>query len=113
MEEATLDLENPEIVVFGGPSALRLRPGEAETHGITGVREGLFGRKLEDVKADWQKALGQLSQILAATESETPKGWGLDTINVSLGFNAKGRLIFIAEAGIEATVSLTFSRKDR
>ena len=42
----------------------------------------------------------------------TAAGYELSEVNISLGFNAKGKLAFIAEAGVEASVSIVFKRKD-
>lgn len=109
MKETTID--DQDIVLFEGSTALQ--PGEVEVHGLKGIQGfggRLFGRKLDEVKADWHKVFGQAQEMIEAAQPESPKGFGLDTVTISLGFNAQGRLVFIAEAGVEATVSVTFKR---
>jgi hypothetical protein len=96
------------MVLFAGPS--RLLPGDVELHGLKEVTDRIFGKKLEDVKADWQKVFSQIREMLEETGTETPKGFSLDNVTVSLGFSAHGQLVFIAEAGVEASISLTFKR---
>lgn len=87
-----------------------LAAGEAERQGLMDDARGLFGRKLKDVKADWERVSDQIQEMIAATASSKPAGFGLDEVQVSLAFNAQGKLVFVAEAGIEATVALTFRR---
>lgn len=102
--------QGEEVVLFQGPTTSQLTPGEFEQHGLVDMARGLFGRKIEEVKADWKRVSTQVKEMIEATESAQPSGFGLDSVTISLGFNAKGQLVFIAEAGIEATVSVTFKR---
>ena len=114
MDEATnggLDLDNPDIVVFERPTGLA--PGEAEAHGLDGAVDRLFGRSIDKVRADWDKTMGQVGRMVEAAGARRPRGYEMDSVAVSLGFNASGRLVFIAEAGIEATVTVTFKRATR
>jgi len=104
------DNASEELVLFQAPPT-SLAPGEFEQHGLKDLARGLFERKLEDVKADWSKVTSQIAQMIQATENTQPTGFALDSVEVSLGFNAKGQLVFVAEAGIEATVSVTFKRQ--
>jgi hypothetical protein len=100
--------ESFDIVLFEGPSTLQ--PGEAETHGLMGVVGRVFGRPLQDVEADWNRVLGQVSSILESAIPGSFNGYDLDTVSIALGFNAKGGLVFIAEAGIQVSVTVTFKR---
>ena len=51
----------------------------------------------------------QVFDMLSATNETTTKaGYTLDEVSVSLGFSAKGKLAFIAEAGVEASVTVKF-----
>ncbi len=70
----------------------------------------VFELKLEEVKADWAKVTGQIGQMVAATDSQAPQGFRLSTVTVAVAFTAKGKLAFIAEAGVQSTVTLTFTR---
>lgn len=97
-----------EEVLFQRAHALA--PGEAEQHGLKELAAGLFGRKLEDVKADWERVSEQIRQMISATATSKPEGFRLDEVRVALAFNAKGKLVFVAEAGMEATVTLSFRR---
>src|SRR5262249_48067448 len=97
-----------EIVLFQGSH--QLAPGEFEQHSLKDLTLGLFGKNLEEVKADWRKVSAQIREMIQATEDVKPTGYGLDSVTISLGFNAKGHLVFIAEAGVQATVSVTFKR---
>src|SRR5687767_9802768 len=68
-------------------------------------------RKLEDVKRDWKVMSAQILELVSTTESTTTqKGFTLSEVSVSLGFNAKGKLAFIAEAGVEGSVTVVLKR---
>jgi len=106
MEEP--DLSTTDIVLFQG--SRQLEPGEFQQHNLQDFARGLFGRKLEDIKADWKKVSTQIQEMIQSTEDTQPTGFGLDSVTISLGFNGKGNLVFIAEVGVQATVSVTFKR---
>jgi hypothetical protein len=98
-------LQDPNIVLFQGVAPLQ--PGEVELHSF-GSR--LFGRRLDDVKADWAKLSVQLRAMVDSFVPEVPQGFALDSLKISLGFSAQGKLVFIAEAGVEASVTIEFKR---
>ena len=93
------------IVLFAGTPTLG--PGELELHNL---KDRLFGRRIEDIQADWRRISSQIAKLVEATSSMRPTGFELDTIEVGLAFTASGRLAFIAEAGVEASVSITLAR---
>jgi hypothetical protein len=69
-------------------------------------------KKVGDIKSDYQVLLNQLTFIIGDTDAKVKEtGFTLDEIKISLGFNAKGRLAFIAEAGVEASIEVAFKRK--
>ena len=70
----------------------------------------LFGRRLEDVKRDFQRVSAQIADIVEDAFSKAPRGLSLETVEVSLGFSAAGKLAFVAEAGVEATLSVKFKK---
>jgi hypothetical protein len=71
-------------------------------------------RTMKEVTDDWRVVSAQVLQMVSSVESETiPKGFTLGEITVSLGFTASGKLAFIAEAGIEASVELTFRKPEQ
>jgi hypothetical protein len=98
---------DPEFVVFGG-QPVRL-PGIPEDHGAVDAFRNLFARKITDIQEDWAKVSGQIQKILEST-TEVAKGYTLNTVTVELGFSAEGQLCFIAKSGLEASVSVTFTR---
>lgn len=56
---------------------------------------------------------GQVAQLVGATaQRKTSAGLELTEVSVSVGFTASGQLGFI-EAGIEASVTLVFSRPEK
>jgi hypothetical protein len=102
------NLDDKQTVYFLS-EAITLQPGETELHK---QNDRLLGRSLEDVKEDWKKVSEQVSEMIEHTKAQQPKGFALETVSVSLGFSAKGRLVFIAEAGVEASVEMVFKRSE-
>ena len=92
-------------------SGAELEAGQVEIH--KGVAEKVV-RSLADVKEDWRLVVGQVAEIIGTgTDQVAIHGYQLSEVEVSLGFDARGRLAFIAEAGVEATVSVKFERMDK
>ena len=102
-------LDAPDIIVFQGPKPVA-RPGTVQLHSFGTVMDKIFGRTVEDVKADFDKVSAQLDAILAHAFSKVTAGMTLDAVEISLGFTAEGKLAFIAQAGVEASVTVTFKR---
>ena len=100
--------QDSDIVVFQGADSLD--PGAVELHGLKEATGRLFGRRIHDVSADWRRVFAQMRQMLDETGSEVPRAFELDTVTISLGFSAHGRLVFVAEAGVEASIGITFKR---
>ncbi|MGD9711484.1 MAG: hypothetical protein AB7V46_05380 [Thermomicrobiales bacterium] len=88
---------------------VRPAPGTAEAHGL---KEWLFGTKrpLDEVKSDVGAVFNQAAQLAETATDKTPAGFDLDSISFSLGFDAGGKLGFIAEASVSASVEITFQR---
>jgi hypothetical protein len=105
---STKKLDDSEIVLFQGEK--HFEPGQVELHSLSDLTGKLFGRKLEDVKADWRKVSLQVKEMMESVVAQVPKGFTFETVEVSLGFSAEGKLVFVAEAGVEASVTLTFKR---
>ncbi len=106
-EPAATNSSDEDIVLFVGAPALQ--PGEVE---LQSFREKIFGRKVEDVQNDWRRISGQIATIVDASTAERPRGFELESVEVSLGFSASGKLAFIAEAGVEASITVTLKRKE-
>jgi hypothetical protein len=71
---------------------------------------GLFGRARDAVKADFERVIAQLQFVLDGM-SQVTKNYDLDEITFELGFTAQGKVVFIAEASVAATVTATFKRR--
>lgn len=83
-------------------------PGEVEYQRGPG---DLLKRKLTDVRSDWEAVMGQVAELLASSRDTIKQsGWAMEKVEVGLGFNAKGHLGFIAEAGLDASVKVTIQR---
>ena len=69
-------------------------------------------KKAEEIKEDWDVVITQLNFIISETEKNTVKnGFEMDEVTISLGFTAKGKIAFIAEAGVEASIEVKFKKK--
>jgi hypothetical protein len=69
-----------------------------------------FGRKVEDVKADFDRISDQLIHSLSSSFSKVTKGMALESVEIALGFTAEGQLACVAKAGLETTVTVKFTR---
>jgi hypothetical protein len=101
-------LDDLDVVLFQGEK--RLEPGQVQLHSLSDLSGKLFGRRLQDVKADWKKVSAQVKEMMESVVAEVPKGFAFESVEVSLGFSVEGKLVFIAQAGVEASVALTFKR---
>lgn len=109
------DLDTVPILV---PATYQEEPGEY--HGAaqeTAKEQALWGSsKVKEVKLDkedYQRICTQVFALVDAQEKVTPKsadGFRVDEVTVSLGVHASGGLAFIAEAGVEASIEVTFKR---
>ncbi|WP_329394457.1 hypothetical protein OHA45_13330 [Streptomyces lydicus] len=64
--------------------------------------------ELEDLKEKYARIQQQVNALVA--QNVSANGWGVSEVMVRLGISAKGGLGFIAEAGVEAAIEVTFSR---
>lgn len=70
-------------------------------------------RKLQEIKVDWNAVLKQISSLISTPrDAFKAQGWEMNKVEIGLAFNAKGRLAFIAEAGLEASIKLTIERAE-
>ncbi len=81
-----------------GASALRERGGRVVEASVEALRE------------NWGETVRALTEIGDGVD-DAGAGWGVAEIEVGLTLNAKGQLLFIAEAGAEATVKIRLSRR--
>jgi len=125
-------LDDPEVIVFAGggfPSrqpimrtlvandkeflkteALDFRPERILPGEFDDPLRGLFGVKKGEVRADWQKVVGQIRSLLDGVSAVT-KDYDLDEITFELGFSAEGKIIFVAKAGVTTSISAKFKRR--
>ena len=103
-----------EIYVPAGsePAALPERYDPAEDH--TSLKRFFgFGRVEEvnaaDVRGQWAKTVATVLE-LGATIRDQARGWAVEEMEVGLTLSASGKLLFIAEAGAEASIKLKLKR---
>ena len=51
-------------------------------------------------------------RYLLEQAEEFTEGYELSEVQFQLGFSAEGIIVFIAQAGVSATISATFKRKE-
>jgi hypothetical protein len=79
-----------------------------------GPLSGSVTKSLDQLKRDWTVVNHQVVLLLNETEkTASTTGFELDEVSFALGINASGQIGFIAgvEAGVEASITLTFKRK--
>jgi len=74
--------------------------------------EGL--RRVTVSDDELQRVTGQVDRMVGVLDSSATRGkagsYSVDTITVHLGVSATGRFFFVAEAGMEASVEITWKR---
>ena len=103
-----VEFEDPQWVLFGGKPTPE--PGTAAEHGVFDPYRKLFARELPEIKEEFSKVSSQVEEIINGI-STTVGEYEIDEVTLELGFSASGKLVLVAEAGIETTVGLTFRRK--
>lgn len=63
------------------------------------------------VQEQWTRTVDTLMQLSSAAAARS-KEWSIEEIEVGLTLSAKGELLFIAEAGAEASIKFKLTRKD-
>ncbi len=91
-------------------------PGTSGERG-TGQAPGLRDRggrvvdaSVEALRENWRDTVQKLVEIGDGID-DAGSGWGVAEIEVGLTLSAKGQLLFIAEAGAEASVKITLTRR--
>lgn len=62
------------------------------------------------VQEQWTRTVDTLMK-LSSTIADRSKEWSIEEIEVGLTLSAKGELLFIAEAGAEASIKFKLTRK--
>lgn len=102
-------VSDPAVMLFS--SGYRNPVGVSEDHGLRDRAEQLLAKSTEEVKASWMQAIEQMRLLIANAEN-LAGNYELREIEFKLGFTAAGTVVFIAQAGIEATISVTFKRRE-
>lgn len=100
--------EDPEVMWFAGDEELPV--GAIRQHGLSDLAGSIFGKKKEDVEAEWKKVVSQISSLISI-EVPLVKNFDLEEITFELGFSAEGHIVFVAKAGIKTTISAKFKRR--
>lgn len=84
-----------------------------ERHSMRDLLPG-FGRIAKvgaaEFQEQWSRTVDTLMK-LSSTIADSSKEWSIDEIEVGLTLSAKGELLFIAEAGAEASIKFTLKRR--
>jgi hypothetical protein len=102
-------VSDPAVMLFA--AGFRSPVGVSEDHGLRDRAEQLLAKSTEEVKASWLQAVEQMRLLIANAEN-LAGNYELSEIEFKLGFTAAGTVVFIAQAGIEATISATFKRRE-
>jgi hypothetical protein len=65
---------------------------------------------VETLRENWRETVQKLVEIGDGVD-DAESDWGVSEIEVGLTLSAKGQLLFIAEAGAEASVKIRLSRR--
>jgi hypothetical protein len=108
--------KDSEILIYvpdASPAPSLLPPDQAEEHSLGSVASA-FRRvvtvKAEDVRDQWNRTLDTVMGLSSAI-AQRSSDWEIDEIEVGLTLSAKGELLFIAEAGAEASIKFTLKPK--
>jgi hypothetical protein len=90
--------------------------GDVEEQSLRRFRR--TAKRLEEIELDavelqhsLDELTAKLTTVLAGQASEPREGFTLESFTVGLTLSASGKLLMIAEAGLEASIELTFSRR--
>jgi hypothetical protein len=98
---------NPDLVVFRvGDSAPA--PGAFQEH--AGIVSHYVQEPIENLRKDWSKIAAQVEQMLEPI-AQTQGAFAIDEVEFSLGFSVEGGLYFVAKAGLDAGIKVTWKRK--
>jgi hypothetical protein len=106
--EWTISILVPAVV----PVATDLPPDEAENHSfnIASAFRRVTTVDAQTVQDQWNRTIDGLMK-LSSTVAQKSQEWEIEEMEVGLTLSAKGELLFIAEAGAEASIKFTLRRK--
>lgn len=97
----------------GMPGAYAERGMYPPQAGAPGLRERggrVVDASVDALRENWRETVRKLVEIGEGVD-DAESGWGVSEIEVGLTLSAKGQLLFIAEAGAEASVKITLTRR--
>ena len=100
------DLGIETVRFLGKP---KIAPGDVQLHSGEGAFAHLVTRPLVEVEHDVGRIAQQIKRMVENAVQAEPFGMTLETVEVGLAFSAKGELMFIAEAGVEASIHLSYT----
>ena len=108
--------EDWELSIFVPENTTAIEVSPEDAVGEHSLRDLLSGAKrvtrvgAAEVQAQWKRTVGTLMK-LSSTIADSSKEWTIEEIEVGLTLSAKGELLFIAEAGAEASIKFTLKRR--
>jgi len=106
----TLSIFVPDV---GEPAEAPPADPSVEKHAFSDYLPA-FGRvekvPAKSVEAQWGETLNTLMKLTTAVSEKSEK-WTIDEIEAGLTLSAKGELLFIAEAGAEASIKFILKRR--
>lgn len=83
---------------------------QATAPGSRGRAERVVDASVESLRENWRETVAKLVEIGNGVD-DGASGWGVSEIEVGLTLSATGQLLFIAQAGAEASVKITLTRR--
>lgn len=107
--------DNWDISIFVPDAEIAVLPDDpaVENHSLRGLIPGLnrvVKVGAEEVQEQWSRTVDTLMR-LSSTVADRSKDWSIEEIEVGLTLSAKGELLFIAEAGAEASIKFVLKKK--
>ncbi|WP_295787191.1 hypothetical protein [uncultured Microbacterium sp.] len=65
---------------------------------------------VDALRESWHDTVEKLTAVVDGIDDDIST-WGVSQVEVGLTLSAKGRLLFIAQAGAEASVKITLTRR--
>ncbi|MBH1736046.1 hypothetical protein I5V12_00345 [Stenotrophomonas maltophilia] len=108
------DKESLDIAIFvpgdTADTTQQEKDPAAINHGFEWFSTSRVERVNATIMSQWEGTINRLMEMSALIGSKA-KDWTVDEIEVGFTLSAKGELLFIAEAGAEASITVTLKRK--
>ncbi len=98
-------------VPFSGMHGYRDRGvPQAKASDARGRADRVVDASVESLRENWRETVAKLVEIGNGVDDGASE-WGVSQIEVGLTLSATGQLLFIAQAGAEASVKITLTRR--